>query len=200
MATRFKSCSIADCNGNAHHTAQGRRGWCSGHYMRWKRHGDPLAGSTGWREAQRFLLDVVLMSDSPECLIWPYSTDRNGYGQIRIDGRLRSVSRYVCAAIHGEPASPDLEAAHNCGKGSIGCVNPRHLRWDTHVNNVADTLAHGTRNRGEKQGSSVLTREKVREIRALKDTMLKRDIAKLYGVSSTAISSIHSRRSWAWLE
>lgn len=34
-------CSIPDCDHSVF-----CRGWCSGHYHRWQRHGDPLAGAT----------------------------------------------------------------------------------------------------------------------------------------------------------
>lgn len=34
MAVQFKACSVADCNGNAHWRASGKRGLCSKHYKR----------------------------------------------------------------------------------------------------------------------------------------------------------------------
>lgn len=45
MATQFKSCSIDGCNGNAHWTVDGKRGWCSAHYQKWKTYGDPLGSA-----------------------------------------------------------------------------------------------------------------------------------------------------------
>jgi hypothetical protein len=44
MAATFKSCAVAGCNGNAAHIAHGALGFCLGHYRRFKRYGDPVAG------------------------------------------------------------------------------------------------------------------------------------------------------------
>lgn len=44
MAVKFKACSVADCNGNAHYTGGGVKGWCRAHYVRDYRYGDPVAG------------------------------------------------------------------------------------------------------------------------------------------------------------
>lgn len=41
---RFKQCAIADCDRDASGYKGGGRGWCSTHYMRWRRHGDPEYG------------------------------------------------------------------------------------------------------------------------------------------------------------
>lgn len=39
-------CRIEGCSG----TGRIRRGWCNRHYLRWRRHGDPLAGGTFYVE------------------------------------------------------------------------------------------------------------------------------------------------------
>lgn len=41
MAERFKACLVDGCNGNAAKPGSGR-GWCTKHYQRWQKHGDPL--------------------------------------------------------------------------------------------------------------------------------------------------------------
>lgn len=41
MAKEFKPCSSEGCNGDA---SRGGRGFCSSHWHRWKRYGDPLKG------------------------------------------------------------------------------------------------------------------------------------------------------------
>lgn len=40
MAAKFKPCSVAECNGNAHSSARGSQGWCNIHYQRWLKHRD----------------------------------------------------------------------------------------------------------------------------------------------------------------
>jgi hypothetical protein len=110
------------------------------------------------------------------------------------------VARYVCEQANGPPPSPIHEAAHNCGKGHEGCVNPSHLRWATPKENVADTLIHGTRNRGERQGISKLTREQVLRIRSLRYKMTPLEISKIMGVTDGNIRHILAGKTWSCID
>ncbi len=120
-----------------------KRGWCDPHYKRWWRHGDPLAGGTPKRELQRFLYDVALNYFGDECLVWPYTKNGVGYGQIRQGYQKLLVHRIICEQINGPAPSPKHEVAHNCGNGHLGCCAPNHLRWATRVENRADIKIHG---------------------------------------------------------
>lgn len=136
-------CIVGGCDTPA---AKGRWNYCSRHYKRWYRYGDPLAGGTPKRELQKYLENVVLKFVSDECLIWPYSKNGVGYGQIRKGYEKLLVHRIACEALHGPPPTQKHEAAHNCGKGHLGCCNPHHLRWATRAENQADRKIHGTAN------------------------------------------------------
>lgn len=196
MAALFKPCSVETCKGNANHSAKGARGYCHKHYRRWQRHGSAMGGGTEYGEPDRFIAEVANHWASDECLIWPYSRNNRGYGQISRGGRPKLVHRIVCEVAHGSPP-PDHQAAHSCGKGHEGCVNPRHLRWATTSENMLDRTSHGTDNRGERQGSSKLTKDDVLAIRASNARVT--DLARSYGVSPSTICGIQSGRTWAWL-
>jgi hypothetical protein len=183
-------CSIPGC-GKPHIA----RGLCDRHYRRWKRHGNPLGGRI-LGETWRFLREVVLPYAGDKCLIWPYSRTVKGYRQI---GRNQIVSRLACERVHGPAPSPQHQAAHNCGNGHLGCVNPRHLSWKTVKENHADKIVHGTALIGERNPAARLTIELVRRIRALKGTMTHQEIGARFGVSRTRISMILTGKSWAWL-
>jgi hypothetical protein len=79
-------------------------------------------------------------------------------------------------------------------------MNPKHMSWKTSKENSQDTIRHGKWNHGETASFAKLTREQVREIRKLKGTMSLGRIGELFGVTKSAVSSIHVGRSWAWLE
>lgn len=176
------------------------RGLCRAHYLRWHKHGDPLAGrATMDGEPLRFLEDVALNYASDECLVWPYSRDTNGYAKVAIDGNMRPVSRVLCERVHGNAPSPEYETAHSCGRGNDGCINPRHLRWATHTENIADKLIHGTWLRGEKIAQSKLTEHDVLEIRSLLARVSQREIAERYGVTQSTVARIQSGEIWGWL-
>lgn len=194
MMADAKVCKIEGC-GNA----QRARGWCGAHYMRWRRHSNPLAGGTSGGAPLSFLAEAIA-AETDKCIAWPFARDLSGYGMIHIDGKKRYASRVICAKVHGEPPSAEHEAAHSCGKGRMGCINWRHLSWKTRVENEADKLAHGTRVRGEKCNAAKLTEADVREIRRLRGSMTQDALAERFCVLRTNISRIQNRSRWAWLE
>lgn len=138
--------------------------------------------------------------NSDECLIWLFSLFPDGYGQVRYKGRSQNASRVMCIFSHGKPIYQGLEAAHSCGKGHLGCVNPKHLRWDTPKGNCLDKLEHGTDTRGEKNWNAKLTVDAVREIRRAYSDATKESLAEKFGVHVTTIRDIFKGRTWAWLE
>jgi hypothetical protein len=150
-------------------------------------------------EPLRYYREVVLPYEGGNCLLWPFARNKQGYGQLRFEGRQQTVSRIVCIEANGPPPSPKHEAAHSCGKGHEGCCAKRHLEWKTSSANKADRLAHGTHIRGERNGRARLNQADVREIRDLHGISIRR-IAQRFGVSPAAISCIRQHRSWAWLD
>ena len=136
MATK-PLCSIPGCC--KPHLA---RGWCKAHYRRWQRHGDPLGGRP--RQARRYLDEVVLTYEGDQCLLWPYGKDRYGYGKIWNGRKKVGLHRLVCEITNGPAPTPKHEAAHSCGNGHLGCCTKRHLSWETHAENMADKIRHGT--------------------------------------------------------
>jgi hypothetical protein len=182
-------CSIPGCGQKVH-----GYGWCGKHYWCWKKNGDPLARQRAPGEAKRYLREVVLAYEGDECLIWPFARLR-GYAMWR--GKI--VSRIACEEHNGPPPTPKHEAAHSCGNGAKGCVTKRHTSWKTRTENEADKVIHGTRLRGERCGWAKLTAAQVHKIRALKGTMLQREIADQFSVSRQTINEIHTGKKWAWL-
>jgi hypothetical protein len=188
-----KSCSVRGCG-----KAAGYRGMCQAHYKRANRYGDPEAYHPDYLHVRRWLEDH---SDyqGDDCLKWPFSVGDNGRGTVAIDGVNISAPRAMCMLAHGEPPTPEHETAHNCGKGHEGCINPRHLRWDTAAGNHADKVLHGTIVRGEAVNTAKLNEDQVRYIRRL-NSISRKDLAEMFGVSVWTIWEIRTRRSWAWLD
>jgi hypothetical protein len=196
MATT-RLCSIPDCDKTIYAKAL-----CRSHYERQRVHGDPMKGRPGTSKgaAIRFIRVVALSYEGEKCLIWPYSKDRNGYGQIRIDGQLLFVHRLVCEAVSGVAPTPMHEACHSCANGNLGCVTKGHLSWKTHAENMHDMIAHGTISRGTHRPFAKLTETEVREIRSLQNKITQEKLAQRFGVSRSRISAIQIRTSWAWVD
>lgn len=190
--TRKLACSIDGCGKpvKAH-------GWCGTHYARYLRHGSPdTLRRPPNGSAQRFLTDVASGDTGDDCLIWPYSHKGNGYGQIRRDGKTMFAHRLVCEAAHGPPPTQRHEAAHSCGNGHRGCVNPRHLSWKTPAENSADRVSHGVHNKGSHNAGAKLTEADVVKIMALNGRIRQLDVARFFGVSPSTIRRIWLGLGW----
>lgn len=188
-------CKVLECGKPSH-----ARGLCSMHYCRsirgYQGKSPRLGRRVSHEEIAAFIAEAI-QHDREACLLWPFGRAKAGYGTGWYKGRQIPMHRLICELTHGPAPSSKYEAAHACGNAA--CVAPRHLRWATRAENVADRLLHGTHNRGERHGASKLTREDVLTIRAQSHRKLK-ELAAEYGVSISRISGIRNRREWAWLE
>jgi hypothetical protein len=138
--------------------------------------------------------NVGMQSD--ECLIWPYRTNNTGYGLAVINGKQKTASRWMCILAHGEPVGQKKHAAHECGNSA--CVNPNHLTWKTHKENMHDKKRHGTDNIGKRNGKTNLTEDDVIYIRSAPPDLAP--LMRKYNMSKHGISKIRSRLRWAHVE
>jgi hypothetical protein len=128
--------------------------------------------------------------DGEECLIWPFAVLANGYPRI---GK-KLATRVMCELINGAGRGTKYEAAHLCGNGHLGCINPKHLAWKTRKENEADKKPHGTIQNGERHWNSKLTAADVMKIRSL--DIPQKDIAEMFGVGFGTIGKIIRRDRW----
>lgn len=185
------TCSVPDCKKPVK-----SGGWCSAHYERKRKYGNPTSGKGSPGDSLKFV-DAILSRRSDDCIDWPFAKDVTGRGRVWADGRLWLASRYVCTRAHGEPPTKEHEAAHSCGMGHKGCVNPHHLRWATRAQNAADKLKHGTQLCGERHYWAKLSEVDVAEIRKrLAAGEMQSAIASDYGVSQSNISLIATKKLW----
>lgn len=152
------------------------------------------SGSSVMGKAKEFF-DKALQHQSDACLLWPYFIAENGYGKIKFRGRMVYAHRHVCGLAHGDPVSPKMDAAHECGNRA--CVNPRHLRWATRAENIADKRWQGTQTRGACHGPAKLAEDQVLSI--MQDPRSHQEIANEFGVSRANIGLIKAGKSWRHL-
>lgn len=183
------ACSVSGCGGLAK-----LRGLCRRHHHKFLRYGDPSAGATYYRGQLEDWLQGVVGTQTDDCILWPFSVAPNGYGTTNQGGAHRRVCRMTC----GAPPTADHEVAHSCNVRA--CVNPRHLRWATKSENMADKIGHGTIMRGERNHQAKLTAAEVLAIRRLEGAAILRDVADRFGVSICTVHRIWRRETWAWLE
>lgn len=113
-------CTIEGCSNP--HVA---RGWCKKHYYYWHRNGDPLL-------VKRFDDPIEAIKHRTEwqgdCLVWKGTLTNDGYGRIKVNGKLHNVHRLVYETERGMVHSNQF-IDHECSNPA--CVNINHLRVAT---------------------------------------------------------------------
>lgn len=188
-------CSIAECCKPIQ-----AKGWCNMHYMRWYKHGDTSVVKIEKGKNIIWLNDVALKFEGSECLPWPFDCNHKGYARLTLRGKHRNVSRFVCEARHGPAPSKDKwHAAHSCGNGHMGCVNPGHIRWRTPAQNMQEKNDHGTMARGASNGNSKINAALAAQVKTMLGSMTQQKIADTLGVNRSTVRDIKSGKVWAWV-
>lgn len=189
-------CSITDCS----KTTASKLGWCSMHYARWKRHGDPLVrGSCKLTEADFW----ARVDKSPglgpngDCWEWTGRCGHTGYGRIMVNYRDWLAHRLAWLYVKGEEAKMHL--LHSCD--NTRCVNVAHLREGTIKENAQDMVERGRSARGERHPRVTLTEATVLQIKKwFKEGVSMAEVARRVNSPYPTITSIKSGRNWKWLK
>src|SRR3990167_5463252 len=117
MNSITKKCSVEECE-----RVSSGRGWCSMHYERWKRTGDPLKFTIKYYVsiAEKLIYNTRFPQNIDDCWIWAGKQARLGYGAFYWKGKYTSAHR----AMYKQFVNPDIEGLdvdHLCRNTS--CVN-----------------------------------------------------------------------------
>jgi hypothetical protein len=145
----------------------------------------------------RWLLDHRSYPHEEWCLIWPLFRHANGRGVVGLNGKTYRAHRMMCQLAHGEPPTPEHQAAHSCGNGHLGCANPKHLSWKTASENLMDCAAHGTHPKSRFGAKGQFDASQIEEIRELLKTRTHREIAEMFGANQTTIGNIATGRFYS---
>ena len=107
-------------------------GYCSMHYQRMRKYGDPCAGVTKyatWEEA----LDGRSEWQG-ECLVWTGSTNKDGYGRTQVGGGRQRVVHHLAWERAGLEIPEGMELDHTCHNRA--CIRIEHLRLVTKSQNA----------------------------------------------------------------
>jgi len=94
---------------------------------------------------KRLLSGYTLCPDTG-CWLWTGHKYRNGYGAIKVFGRMRLAHRFSYE-LHKGPIPEGLCILHSCDVRN--CVNPEHLRVGTHQENMQEASERGRMRSGD---------------------------------------------------
>lgn len=175
------------------------RGYCSLHYQRLIKRGDPFYFKPR-KPKYSNLLDAynayVIKNGDDEC--WGWSGIKNIYGSICINKKLTYAHRFSYRYYVG--AIPEgMFVCHKCD--NYLCTNPKHLFLGYPKDNSQDMVLKGRSGKGEKNACALLNNEQVIKIKNLLKTNLKqKEIAKIFGINFRIISSIKNNRTWSHIK
>lgn len=162
------------------------RGFCDACYYVSRR---PVGFQSTAGRCMRFLETIP---ETDECVLWPFSLDRLGYGNMHTKTTRTAKAHAVSLMIRVPKPFPEAHALHASHEvcGNRHCVNPNHLRWGTRGENMADRIIDGT-------SAKRLNPDKVRKIRAMRaEGKTNQSIADVIGVSRSSVADVLFLRTW----
>lgn len=172
------------------------KGLCEKHYKRNRAHGDPTITVGAEHGAALLLMESAVASSTDECIISPHTPSQR-YATVKIHGTDHKQHVLVCERTHG-PRPAGYDASHLCGVSR--CINPRHIVWESHKDNMARQDDQGTR-RASTEANAKLNDEAVRRIRSRRAAGEGfASLAHSFAVHENTIRSITRRESWKHIE
>lgn len=86
------------------------------------------------------LMSGFTIDKRTECWLWTGTKYRNGYGWIKVFGKVISAHRYSYE-LHKGPIPDGNEVLHSCDVKH--CINPDHLRIGSHSENMKEASYRG---------------------------------------------------------
>jgi hypothetical protein len=133
----MRVCSVKDCG-----LPVLARGWCTAHYQRWRRHGDPLAGGTRRRTALALVpcsyqgCERMARRGNTICKVHQHHEWRQAQGPCSVEGCSRQAgARGLCEAHYqrwraGKDWQADIPERMKRGSACLveGCQRPVYAR------------------------------------------------------------------------
>jgi hypothetical protein len=181
-----KNCSI--CN----ESPVVARGWCSRHYQRYKKYGNPI--TTAFKRTRQkvgspeYFEECTDKASGPldtDCWLWNKAIDEAGYG------RFGKTSLYAHRESYGLFVGTVPEGMIICHECDVrACVNPKHLFIGTYQDNNDDMIE-----KGRDRKFRILSDEDVSEIRLrLAGGEQQKSIATDFNISRSMVSAINTKR------
>jgi hypothetical protein len=94
--------------------------------------------------------DSLKLNEKTGCFLWTASTRKDGYGQVKVNGELKSAHKVAYTLVKGKVPEGQL-VCHKCDNPA--CCNPAHLFLGNSSKNVGDMVKKGRNSNG--RGDSI---------------------------------------------
>lgn len=126
-------------------------------------------------------------------LLRPFTTPA-GHLQVMLGrGKHMLVHVAVLLAFVG-PRPKGLECCHRDDDPKNN--RPRNLYWGTRSQNLHDAVRNGKKATGSRTKAAKLKEADIPVIRRLRETTMQKDVAAMFGVSSTTIHMVERGKTW----
>lgn len=124
---------------------------------------------------------------------WAGCRNNSGYGVVSFNGKKYMAHRLSLELSVGKPEG-NLMALHSCDNPS--CINPMHLRWGTHAENMADMVKRNRTNapKGINHYAATISEEVAAKIKF--DKRPCSAVAEEFDVSCSIVSKIRTGSKW----
>ena len=134
-----------------------------------------------------------------KCWVFTGKLGLNGYACGTIDYVVKGLHVWSLEERLGRDLEPGELARHKCDNKA--CFNPNHLEPGSKADNWRDAAERGQAVvlKGSAHGHSKLTEKKVKKMRRLwnEGEYTQVELGRIYGVSSSVVSRIVNRKTWA---
>jgi len=127
------------------------------------------------------------------CWNWRGARDRGGYGLFSVKRKAVRAPKAALLLFGADTPDRGALACHSCD--NPGCVNPEHLHWGTHEENMTEKVARGrARTRGIHRGSAPPPRRRRAPARESRGEEVARNATLIARVRDLSRRGYSSRR------
>lgn len=145
-------------------------------------------------DIERFWPKVDRSGGPDACWEWLRYRNTRGYGRLSLNGGGVGAHRVAWKIAH-RASTGTLDVLHACDNPA--CCNPAHLFLGTQLDNMKDMHQKGRHAHGRTVHTARLHEDTVRFIRnAVAGGESQLSLARYFGVTTSAICNIVSRKSW----
>lgn len=123
-----------------------------------------------------------------ECWPWTGARTGNGYGAMKIKGKMVSTHRLAAGLEEGDARF----GLHSCDNEP--CCNPTHLRPGSQLENRQDCVRKNRQAKGRRIRTAILSDELIPAIRG--DERAAHLVGERFGISKSTVWQIRARKTW----